>query len=261
MKKTLLGCSSLIIALASFLSLGADIERVKLSVLGKHINVGELLKNAGKAVFKGKLNNDQIIAMLVDSIKVGELPIDVIGDPNATIQDYFDTARVKEFMKNIFTDLANKSLNPEKLGGYLGTIREGIFKGKKGIPNNVGQDEAQRNVLFLDNLKEYLTSGLYKQLSFLEFIDAHNGIPKFLDTIIQGYFDLKGARTLFQNPSQISVDTIFTYINFELLFRDKPTNRQQLSQGLKLSIEDLITFIGKPQKNASDFFKLLKALI
>ncbi len=257
MKKAALGFS-LCISLASSFSLQAEIERVKLSVLGKYLEVSKLLR---KAVFLGKSpNNEAIIDMIIDSVKVGELPIAVDGDPNATIQDYSDTAKAREFIKKVLTDLANRNLSPEKFGGYLGILREGIFKGKKGVPNNVGQDEAQHTVLFLDNLKEYLGSGHYKQLGFFEFIDANKGMPKFLDTLIQGYFDLKGARPLFDNPSQISVDTIFNYTSFEPLFRDKPNSRQ-LSEGLKRSIKDLIEYIGKPQKNVSDFVKLLKALI
>lgn len=235
MKKTIMGFS-LYVILARCLSVQADVERVKLSVLGKYIDVGKMLR---KAFFLGgSPSNDAIIEMLVDSVKVGELPIEVTGDPNATIQDYFETSKAKEFIRKVLTDVANKSLSAENFGKHLGTLQAGIFKGKKGVPAHVGQNGAQNTVHFINNLKGYFASGMYQELGFFDFVEANEGIPPFLDTLTQGYFDLKGARSLIENPSQISVDTIFAYISFEQLFRDKP-NKQLMSKDLNFRLRTL----------------------
>jgi hypothetical protein len=255
MKKSTMGLA-LLLSLGS-LSLQADVQRVKLSVLGKYLEVGKLLM---KAPFLGRPNNDAIINLVVDCIKVGELPIQVVGDPQATVQDYFDTAKAREFIKQVLIDLANRNLTAERFSTHLGILKTAIFKGKKGVPPNVGQDEAERNVQFLDGLQDYLAHGLYHQVNFFEFLKAQQGMPQFLDTLVHGYFDLNGSRTLFENRHQISVDGVFAYITFEPLFRDK-SNPKALSDGFKLSVLDLIDFINQPRKSTKDFVKLLKVLI
>ena len=202
----------------------------------------------------------KVVHEVIDTIKFGVFPIKVRNNPNAKLEDFFDTDKLKVLFKKMWEHHEQKKMGPKKFHKYIELFRKSLRFDK--IQEKVGPEESADLHRFLVASERY-----YKQNNDPANIDNFIGfdrLPAFLDTLIKNYVNLEHLKVILNNQLNkkiVTKEQVLDCIKFMPLlieFNCPVGKRSMMDQGIrglisllldwavddKLAAEKLMRYIG-----------------